>query len=206
MTQRMTASRPPTSIIADLTGGKPNGYYQVGFAQALARPLILVISDDETPPFAFDELPFVTYRDPLDLRRKLGQHIYDDVLTTRARPSRGDNAHKYGGHAFADPYRVTGRVRIDPDVEDEHLTFLANVRVDSGDPRRPLKGKVVFHLHNDFQYPTESLTASVGYAELVDIPTAETFTVGVELAQRGIQLELDLSRVPGSTAVFRSRE
>src|SRR5262245_43157366 len=58
-------------VVADLTSARPNCYYEVGYAQALARPIIFLIRKPQKPHFDIAGYPFIEYRTPDDLREKL---------------------------------------------------------------------------------------------------------------------------------------
>lgn len=196
-------------VIADLTGQKPNCYYEVGYAHALGRPVIHIMRATEEPQFNVSGLQFIKYRDPGHLREQLQRHILTHVLTTHG-PATDlqDNKGQFGRRAFRDPFVVTGRVREDPDSSDGDLSFLIDLRVRSVDPKRPLRGRVTFRLHETFE--TRHHTVHVTKrgdreAILTDIQSLGTFTVGVTLHQHGVQLEIDLSQLPGAGSEFRKR-
>jgi len=50
-------------IIADLTRHNPNVYYELGFAHALSKPVILLTSDVSTLPFDLRQLRVIEYSD-----------------------------------------------------------------------------------------------------------------------------------------------
>lgn len=51
-------------VIAEITLDNPNVWYEVGYAFALGRPVIMVCSDERTPPYPFDirHKSVLTYR------------------------------------------------------------------------------------------------------------------------------------------------
>jgi hypothetical protein len=193
-------------VIADLTGQKPNCYYEVGYAHALGRPVIHVMRATEEPQFNVAGLQFVKYRDPEQLRERLTRQILTHVLTTHG-PSIDpeDNKGHFGRRAFRDPYVVTGRVREDPESTEGTLSFLIDLRVRSVDAKRPVTGPVTFCLHDSFRQRRHTINVNDGEAILTDIPSLGSFTVGVTLHTPGVQLEIDLSRLPGAGAEFRKR-
>lgn len=62
-------------IIADLSGARPNCYYEAGFAHALGKELILCIQDGENAHFDLQGHRFIQWKTESDLRKKLGQRI-----------------------------------------------------------------------------------------------------------------------------------
>jgi hypothetical protein len=193
-------------VIADLTGQKPNCYYEVGYAHALGRPVIHIMRSTEEPQFNVAGLQFVKYRDPQHLREQLTRQILTHVLTTHGSSNDPeDNKGSFGRRAFQDPFVVTGRVKEDPENTDGTLSFLIDLRVRSVDPKRPVSGPVTFCLHGSFQKRRHTINVNDGEAILTDIESLGTFTVGVTLHKPNIQLEIDLSKLPGAGSEFRKR-
>jgi hypothetical protein len=62
-------------VIADLTGNRPNCYYETGFAHALGKELILIVRDDDTVHFDLAGHRFIRWRTETDLRKKLKERI-----------------------------------------------------------------------------------------------------------------------------------
>jgi hypothetical protein len=58
-------------IIADLTGERPNCYYEAGFAHALGKPIIFCIRADDPVHFDLAAYDFIVWESEADLRRKL---------------------------------------------------------------------------------------------------------------------------------------
>ena len=196
-------------VIADLSGARPNCYYEVGYAHALGRPVIHIIRADEQPQFNVAGLRFVTYRNPDHLRQELERHILTHVLTTHGPgDDPDDNKGRFGRRSFVDPYVVTGRVRSDPSAGTGTLRFLIDLRVRSVDRKKPVRGRVTFHMYGDFETRKQWVDVPKGDragAYLTGIPTLGTFTVGVTLGHPPVNLEIDLSSLPGAGTEFRNR-
>ena len=62
-------------IIAELSGERPNCYYEAGFAHALGKELIFCIKDGHRIHFDLQSYRFITWRTEADLRRKLKQRL-----------------------------------------------------------------------------------------------------------------------------------
>ena len=62
-------------ILADLTGARPNCYYETGIAHATGRELILTIKYDEKPHFDLYTHRFILWKTENDLRTKLRKRI-----------------------------------------------------------------------------------------------------------------------------------
>jgi hypothetical protein len=184
-------------VIADLTGARPNCYYEVGYAQALQRPVIFLIRRPEQPHFNVAGFPFIEYETPQDLHDQLDVHIVNQVLISHARGGDpGDNVGQFGRRSFVDPYVVTGRVR--PNITEgqkRNRSYFVDLLLRSVDPQRPLHGVVTFSLHKDWgANRRQKMPVYDGRAEFT-IPTSGAFTVGIVLKESGVKLEIDLSRL-----------
>lgn len=62
-------------VIADLSGARPNCYYEAGFAHALGKEIILCIRDGETAHFDLQGHRFIQWKTESDLRKKLSQRL-----------------------------------------------------------------------------------------------------------------------------------
>lgn len=62
-------------IIADLTGSKPNCYYECGFAHALGKKMILSIHKDDSVHFDLAGYRFIQWKTEAELRRKLKKRM-----------------------------------------------------------------------------------------------------------------------------------
>jgi hypothetical protein len=58
-------------VIAELTHPRPNCYYELGFADGLAKPIIRIAKVGTELPFDVNQHPFLFYSDVTDLRDKL---------------------------------------------------------------------------------------------------------------------------------------
>lgn len=62
-------------VIADLSGARPNCYYEAGFAHALGKELILTIRDGEAAHFDLQGHRFIQWKTESDLKRQLTQRL-----------------------------------------------------------------------------------------------------------------------------------
>lgn len=62
-------------VVADLTGGRPNCYYETGFAHALGKTLILLVGGDDSVHFDLAGHRFIRWRTETDLRKKLHDRL-----------------------------------------------------------------------------------------------------------------------------------
>jgi hypothetical protein len=62
-------------VLAELSGGRPNCYYEAGFAHALGKTMIFCIRHGENPHFDLTGYRFIQWRTEEDLRRQLRQYL-----------------------------------------------------------------------------------------------------------------------------------
>ena len=62
-------------IIADLSGARPNCYYEAGFAHALGKEIILAIKDGEAAHFDLQGHRFIQWKTESDLKKKVTQRL-----------------------------------------------------------------------------------------------------------------------------------
>ena len=58
-------------VIADLTGERPNCYYEAGFAHALGKPVIFCVRNDDPVHFDLAAYEFIVWETEADLRRQI---------------------------------------------------------------------------------------------------------------------------------------
>ena len=101
-------------IVADLSEHNPNVFYEVGYAHALGKKLILLTRTSETIPFDLKNYPHVVYGDRIvDLRSQLERRVrYFLDEQSQAAGESGADAANIAGEYLADGnpnYRVTVR-------------------------------------------------------------------------------------------------
>jgi hypothetical protein len=62
-------------IIADMTGKNPNVFYEVGYAHALDKKVILLTKNGEDIPFDLKHYPFIIYENISGLKEELKKRI-----------------------------------------------------------------------------------------------------------------------------------
>jgi hypothetical protein len=58
-------------VVADVTGGNPNVYLQIGYAWGKSRPVVLLAREGETPRFETKTAPLLNYRRIKDVEERL---------------------------------------------------------------------------------------------------------------------------------------
>jgi len=62
-------------IVADLSGARPNCYYEAGFAHALGKEIILTIRDGESAHFDLQGHRFIQWKTESDFKRQLTKRL-----------------------------------------------------------------------------------------------------------------------------------
>lgn len=116
-------------------------------------------------------------------------------VTDHTDPQKG----RFGGMSLRDRCELTAEVTAS--AHDDGW-YDVRLRVRSIDAARPLKGKVRFHLHDTFHTPKRMVTAKNGVASL-ELLAYGAFTVGAELLDAKVRLELDLATLKSAPREFR---
>ncbi|MCH7496551.1 MAG: hypothetical protein IH971_01705 [Candidatus Marinimicrobia bacterium] len=114
-------------VIADLTGGNENVFYELGLAHALQRPVIHLTQDSEEIPFDLKPYRFVSY----------STH-FAEIDTARSRLSELASGFLSGGVRFGNPItdflpHHGGSVK-EPADQTNHSTGVPNLGVGAKDP------------------------------------------------------------------------
>jgi hypothetical protein len=88
--------REASFLIADISEKNPNVYYEVGFASALAKPVVFITKDKTTVPFDVAHLPYIEYEytppgmDDFEKRlRSVTRDLLDTIRTRSLGPKPG---------------------------------------------------------------------------------------------------------------------
>lgn len=108
---------------------------------------------------------------------------------------------KWGGQAKLDDRILTATI-TESKWGKEY--FDIELKVQSTNSDKPLLGKVKFHLHPTFRNMTPEVNAVNGQAKL-NIIGWGAFTVGAQMDDDAVKLELDLASVKSAPQLFRSR-
>ena len=81
-------------VIADLSGGRPNCYYEAGFAHALEKKIIFTIRKGETVHFDLSGYRFIVWSTEQELREQLQKRL--QYLCRTRKPNPGKYKRPYG--------------------------------------------------------------------------------------------------------------
>lgn len=198
--------RSATVVVADLSGNRHNCYYELGFADALERPVIIVMTKGETPGFDVKGRSILFYNDASDLATNLPKWITQTVLVNKAKRRKSDpNAQDFKGSAQNGDYLLAARMEMCNEPRNSHKIWYevyATVRRVDG-KALPKHAKVTFHLDPvTWGDDCEREAEIIGGVAHCEFDCWGAFTLGAEVAKT--RLELDLSNIPGSNAFFRS--
>lgn len=72
-------------VLADLTGERPNCYYEAGYAHARGKEMILAIKHGSSVHFDLAAHRFITWKTEAEYRRKLRERLESMGIRRRAR-------------------------------------------------------------------------------------------------------------------------
>jgi len=183
-------------IIADLSQERPNCYYELGFAHALGKPVIMLINSKDKIHFDIKDFNFIVYASPAALRSELKERIVGAVLTTHHKGDTDTRNGKFGRLAVRNGRLLTARIMpVNQRLCDVYLQVL---RLPGS---RPLRGDVYFYLHDTYD-PASYRVAANGDVATLEIDAVGAFTVGARVDDRKTELELDLATIPGGNQNF----
>ena len=191
-------------VIADLTSERPNCYYELGFAQALKRPAILVAQKGTELHFDVRDYPCIFYESEEHLRRELLKTIVDAILTSPDRdPDEDPRNGEFGRCAVGNGRLLTAKI-LRTYYDKSENSDLCDLRIDviglPGEP--PLNGFVKYYVHPSYTRTHYRIDVEDGYASLEMESAAGAFTVGVLADGGDTRLELDLATIPGAPSTF----
>jgi hypothetical protein len=193
-----------TVVVADLTDSRPNCYYELGYADALKRPVVLIANEKQKLSFDISERSICRYKTASDLVLNLPKWLIATALVNRAEATKFDmNAGRFGGSALVGDYLLSAHATVEPPNSKGKVWSWVSASVRRID-RKPLPGnpRVKFFLDPD------TFEDSVQKAEIVNgvaqysFSCYGAFTLGAQVGS--VSLELDLRNIPGATDLFRS--
>ena len=186
-------------LVAEITAARPNCYYEVGFAHATDRQVILLCQNINDVHFDLRDFPVIVYNSESKLREKLTARIRESILSQPQKGEEWDTRFgRYGRCAWQNGRLLTARIESSR-PKNTKVTLQVIQTVDA--PK--LEGKVFFHLCNDFEPKvTYSSMARDGVAMLEISEVRCAFTVGALADNRKTRLELNLLQIPGADHSF----
>lgn len=179
-------------VIADLSGERPNCYYELGYAQAIGKPVLLFA--ERRARLHFDVAHQMVHR--FDHQRpiqRLLKTLVPAFLVTRATDSDDNRNGEFGRRCIRDGYQLTAKV---DHCGARSCTITFEVR--SLLPSRPLQGSVRFYMHHSYEKTMQPIEARHGLARYEEVTSEGPWTLGAKVMKTGTLLELDLATIPGA--------
>ena len=190
-----------TVVVADLSANRANCYYELGYADALKRPVVLLCHADTEPEFDVSGRSICRYENAAQLQAELPQWLTETALVNHSPPADDDrNAGRFGRLAVRDGYLLAAELALYDPGEQMWGRVTASVRRVDGKPL-PGNAKVRFCLDETLPEPAREGEIVNGVARCV-FQSSGAFTLGARVGSTA--LELDLRHIPGSSDLFRS--
>lgn len=193
--------RSATVVVVDLTANRANCYYELGYADALKRPVVLLCHDDTEPAFDVSGRGICIYDSVERLEAQLPGWLMEATFVNHTVAEAADgNAGRFGRWAVRDGYLLAANLASGSPGEATRARVAASVRRVDG---RPLPGNARVRFFLDIARcgePEREGTIVNGIARCA-FETSSAFSLGARVGNTA--LELDLRRVPGSGDVLR---
>lgn len=190
-------------VVADLTEHRANCFYELGYADAIRRPVVLVQKLGDETPFDVDGRSILHYRDPEQLRDELPKWLIEAAFVNRAEACDDDqNAGEFGRHALVDGYLLSARLTVEPPDENNQVWGWVQASIRRIDGTSIPAGTPAFLYMDPPTFPTLELRMTIlnGVAR-AKFKCYGAFSLGAKIGDTA--LELDLRHVPGATDLFR---
>ena len=194
--------RSATVVVADLTANRANCYYELGYADALQRPVVLLRHKDTEPAFDVSGRSICIYDSAEHLQAQLPSWLMEAALVNHTESDDDDeNAGRFGRLAVRDGYLLAADLEPGKPGKRMSAYVAATVRRVDGKPL-PGNARVKFFLDAaTFDEPEQEGDIVNGIARCA-FEAYGAFSLGAKVGNT--MLELDLRQVPGSGDLFRS--
>ncbi len=171
-------------IVADVTKRNPNVFYEVGYAHALGKIVLLVTKDAEDIPFDLKQKQHIVHEGSIvNLRKDLVQKLKWAIAKAHSNPT-GKPGEKISIRIFDKEIPISSESkkfpRIEGKVSREYFQLPLHIRNDSYE-EIPAITHVYLYTNNKakiipFEYTTE-YRPGITYGPLSTIPSSESFQV-----------------------------
>jgi len=184
--------------IADLSFARPNCYYEIGYAHAIGKRVLLI--KDEVTDAHFDLSDYQHHEFSKMTRvATLLKSVIPEFLASPKREEGDLNNQRFGRLPIREGFRLCAEV-----IGYEDKTFYINLEVASLVKGRKLHGKVKFYLHDSYKKRVQAINWKNGRAVYEEVQTQGPYTVGAEIEMTGTRLELDLATIPCRNKKWRN--
>lgn len=179
-------------VIADLSFERQNCYYEVGYAQALGKPVFLCKTTGADVHFNIANQMVHSFGSETPVENLISQQI-PKFLETTPRHSDDNRNGKHGRRCIRDGFRLTAKV---DECSSNRCTV--TLEVCTLESRQPFEGSVKFYMHKEYVKKTQTIRMKDGVARYESVSANGPWTVGAEIVETQTQLELDLTTIPGA--------
>jgi len=190
-------------VIADLTGRNPNVFYEVGFARALGKEVVLLTQSKEDVPFDLRHRRYINYgvsgRELSEMRRAVEKTL--NTVIPRARQADADNAALNISKSFED-------FEVDSPVPVFHTARLNAMRAACQSNLKQLGLAAMMYIQDsEEKFPPcsgwqEALLPYVRNAELYKCPASPDLEFGYAMNAELNEIHLALLDDPSRTPLF----
>jgi hypothetical protein len=200
----MAAVASADLVLADVTGLNANCFYELGYADALKRPVVLIEREGNKTPFDVAGRSILRFRDPDHLRQELPAWLIEAAFVNHAPASDDDlNAGRFGRHAASDGYLLSARLNMNPPYGQDARVWAwvhASIRRIDGHPISKPTNAYLYMDPATFKKKRLRMSIRNGLA-VRGFNCYGAFSLGAKIGDTA--LELDLRHVPGATDLFR---
>lgn len=179
-------------LIADLSFERPNCYYEVGYAQALGKPVFLCKTDGAEVHFNIANQMIHAFGGEMPVADLMSLQI-PKFLETPARHSDDDRNGQFGKRCIRDGFRLNAKID-----ECTSNRCLVTFEVCALDPERAFDGTVKFYMHHTYEKKIQQIKLRKGVARYEGVAVNGPWTLGAEVVETQTKLELDLAAIPGA--------
>lgn len=188
--------RSAAVVVADLTANRANCYYELGYADALKRPVVLIRHAYTEPAFDVSARSICTYDNTAHLEAQLPGWLMETALVNHTTSDDRDrNAGRFGRRAVRDGYLLAAnRARAKPG-ERMVSRVAASVRRADGKPL-PGNARVRFFLDATRCVEPEQEGEVLNGIARCAFEMSSAFSLGARVGNT--MLELDLRNIPAT--------
>jgi hypothetical protein len=180
-------------VIADLSFGRPNCYYELGYAHAIEKPTLLVKDEHTSVHFDLADQMVHSFKGSRPIK-ELIKSLVPKFLETQPRDPDDDRNGEFGRRCIRDGFRLTARIE-----ECRSKLCVLTLEVSALDSRTALDGFVNFYMHHSYRKRVQKIKAKDGIARYEEVTSNDgPWTLGAKVVKTGTMLELDLTTIPGA--------
>ncbi len=180
-------------VVADLSHERPNCYYEVGYAHAIGKPVLIICKGGTSIHSNLSHLKHYSFTDGASIIRLLKEKL-PSFLETADRVHDDTRNGKFGRKCIRGGYRLSAKIE-----KCTNKKCLITLEVSTISATACRNGKVKFYMHEWYNKPVQTITLHDGCARYEEVTSNDgPWTVGATIDGTNIRLELDLATIPGA--------